>query len=409
MKRIIISVIAGCMVGCLLVGVIAVISPVAVNETETTTETVEALLLEEETGAPETSPVEEETVTLLSEDTEAQLEDICKMHYARAVQVAVIEDGRIADTYNYGWADYNKTVAVSDETTYRIASLSKLVTDIVFMKLCQLGKCSPDGDIGDYLGYTVRNPYYPDTVITPAMLMCHTSSVQDSATFENAVSYCSIPLENLLSYRSSFSANEPGTYYNYSNFGVAVIGAICESVTGEHFNDLAKKFIFEPMGLNASYESADLDESLIGYLSGTTLSMQNATLFSDEIGESYNIVQGGLHISARDYAEILCMLINDGVASNGRKILKKSSVEQMLSTGFETEDYTSCFGVEVYKNLFGRDTVYLHTGSAYGMYSCYAFTDDGDGVVVLSSGADGSYYGLTEIYSICYMIIDELL
>ena len=52
-------------------------------------------------------------------------------------------------------------------------------------------------------------------------------------------------------------------------------------------------------------------------------------------------------------------------------------------------------------DLYGREEIYYHTGSAYGVYNCASYDPEtGDGVVVLTTGAAGSkdQYG---IYKVC--------
>jgi hypothetical protein len=51
--------------------------------------------------------------------------------------------------------------------------------------------------------------------------------------------------------------------------------------------------------------------------------------------------------------------------------------------------------------LYGRERLYYHTGSAYGVYNLLSYDPDtGDGVVVLTMGADGKKdtYG---VYAVC--------
>ena len=53
------------------------------------------------------------------------------------------------------------------------------------------------------------------------------------------------------------------------------------------------------------------------------------------------------------------------------------------------------------KDIYGRETLYYHTGSAYGVYNCMSYDPDtGDGVVVLTVGASGAK-DERGIYAIC--------
>lgn len=53
------------------------------------------------------------------------------------------------------------------------------------------------------------------------------------------------------------------------------------------------------------------------------------------------------------------------------------------------------------QQLYGRSGIYFHTGSAYGVYSCFSYDGEvGDGVAVITTGAEGTQ-GQYDIYGIC--------
>ena len=119
------------------------------------------------------------------DDLRGNLDKIAKSYGAAAVQIAVIKNGAVAEYYNYGSADKSGKKPVTADTVFRAASLSKLIDAMAVMKLSEEGRMDIDADTGYYLGYRVRSPKYPDTVITPRMLMTHTSGIVDSGTFLN--------------------------------------------------------------------------------------------------------------------------------------------------------------------------------------------------------------------------------
>ena len=69
--------------------------------------------------------------------------------------------------------------AVTPDDPVRVASISKLVVAIGVMKLVERGKLDLDGDTSQSLGWSLRNPAFPDRTITLRMLLSHTSSVRD--------------------------------------------------------------------------------------------------------------------------------------------------------------------------------------------------------------------------------------
>ena len=339
-----------------------------------------------------------------NELSDAEYDRICGKYDATGVQVAVIKNGKMFDTYEYGVARKDGNIPVTADTKYRVASLSKLVTDIVFMRLCEEGVLDLNADISNYLGFKVRNPRYPESVITPAMLMSHTSSIVDSQKFlSSRLSGSSERIENLLGRNDSYSSSKPGAEFSYSNFSVALIGCICEKATGKSFDALAQEYIFTPMGIDASYLASNLKNlSLLGELYGAggySVEQQTAQKAHSELGQTHHLVQGNLTISAKDYINIAAVLCNGGVATDGTRLLSKESVDKMLSDPVG-------FGFEKNENIAENRVFCTHTGSNFGMFSSYAIDpESGLGVVVLSSGAPGTKNNSAGLYDICYDII----
>lgn len=346
-------------------------------------------------------------VSSITDDIKNKADEISKKYDAVAVQIAVMKGNSLHYTYEYGYSDTYAKTAVTADTKFRVASLAKLVTDSVFMKLCDLGLVSIDQDISTYLGFKVRNPYYPDVVITPTMLMAHSSTILNSNEFQESRSNESnMSIEEILSYNGAFYNAKPGTIYSYSNFGVAIIGAICEKVTGIYFNDLAKMYFFDPLGIDASYLAKELkDPDLLANLYGSgglTVESQMSADHHETIGQTHHLVQGNLIISAQDYCKFLSMISSKGLTQNSLRILSEKNVSEMYTPRINDGFLGSGFGIETNPNIIKNKTLYSHTGNSYGMYSSYIFDPEtGNGIVILTSGANVEYLDDVGIYDVC--------
>lgn len=344
----------------------------------------------------------------LPKELAAKLDKTAKKYGAKGVQVSVIKDGSVAFVYNYGYADTKKKVRLQTENKYRIASLSKPVVAMCAMNLVESGKLDLDADIGDYLGYKVRNPNYPSQKITARMLMTHTSTIIDSSAFlSSRNSHSSVKLKTLLSKKSSYSSKQPGKSYRYSNFGVAVLAAAIEKITGEYFKDTADEILFSKLGVDAQFLASELDDTTdiaVLYTSGGGVGMSVKKQLNESvhetIGQTHHLYQGNLTTGAADYAKILCVLFDD---ENG--ILSKESIDMMLSEQYKSSSVTQglCF-MQSKKVVKGR-TMYCHTGSNFGAYHSFAIDpEDKSGVVVLTSGADAEKNS-AGLYDVCCEMI----
>lgn len=343
----------------------------------------------------------------LPQDLKKQADSISEKYKSVAVQVAVVENCELKYTYEYGYADTEKKLNVVPDTKFRIASLSKFVTDAVFMKLCEIGKAAINADISDYLGYKVRNPYYPEKVITPAMLVAHTSTIVNSEQFDYSLMNRSVtPIQEILSYDSAFCMAEPGNYYCYSNFAVAILGAICEKLTSIPFNNLAELYFFDPLDIDASYlafelENRDLLANIYAW-EGLTVQEQLNVRSHQTIGQTHHLVQGNLTVSAKDYAKFIAMICAGGLTENGERLISQESIDEMLKSRIYSEGLGSGFGVEENKLLIKDRTLYSHTGNSYGLYSTFTFDKESrDAVIIITSGTNAEYLDAYGMYDIC--------
>lgn len=331
-----------------------------------------------------------------------QIESICKSFNATGVQVAVIKDGYVAQTYSYGIADKSTGRRVNEDTKYRAASLSKIATTCVFMALCDQGLVSESDDISKYFGYKCYNPYYPNITITPSMILTHSASfIGDSGRRLIPGALCN---------KAFYYNTKPGTTEQYSNFGFSVIACICERVTGKPLNELAKQYVFDPLGIDASFLAYKLkDTSNLGGLYGPEGNLTPAGMLSvreQPLGEGLTLAQGNLTISAKDYAKILTLLVNDGVSPEGRRVLSKRSTDSIKQVRIVTSHYGLGYATRRETTVFKGKVVYAHSGSAYGMFGGYVYCpDEKAGVVVFTSGCARSRVSSTQLYTICHQII----
>lgn len=276
---------------------------------------------------------------------EARIKKISGKYKAAGLTVAVVRDGKIEWTTSLGYADRENGIAAGKDTTYRVASISKTVTSMIVMTLWDKGIVDLNCDISKFLGVTVRNPHYPDVPITLEHLLTHTSSISDNGTYLEAVESGKgyPPLADMLTPRRSayseknFYRYEPGSNYNYSNFGFGIIAAIVESVIGKRFNDYAREAIFAPLNLDASFLPNDISkpEKVANVYRDGALSFSKATAFNGidriskfPIGRLYLLAQGNLYISAVDLAKLMTVLMEGGICG-GKRILSREAVDMI--------------------------------------------------------------------------------
>lgn len=281
-----------------------------------------------------------------------------------------IRDGAVVYQHAFGHKRLASTttpgavpVPVDGATMFRIASISKLVSTLGVMKLVEQGVLDLDADLGGYLGYPLRHPRFPDRPLTLRMLLTHTSSLCDDAGLrwgpEIGLREVLLPGGRCFAGGAIWAPQEPGTWFAYANVSWGVLATVLEAATGERFDRLLRRLVFEPLGLKAGFSLADVAPARVDdvatlyrrrerdgaerwdpqgpwiaqiddfgaappadpaglehYVPGT-----NGTLFGP---------QGGLRISAAELARLMLMLLNGGRAG-AHQLLQPASVDLMFS------------------------------------------------------------------------------
>ena len=359
---------------------------------------------------PPAPPVPQPQLT--QTDVDEALADVMEDFSAVAVSVATIENGQLSQSGAWGWAIRDEREMTAD-TKLRVASLSKVAVGMCAMAMAQEGILDLDAPLSAYWGESVQNPY-TQAQPTARTLMSHSSSVK-SLEISRGLSH----LTSLLSRGSSWRSVEPGDVggWYYSNFGVCVLGTTLELASGQVLDDYFQSHFCQPMGLTASFFGGNLEEESLATLYnpssvGRTAAAQAGESIPNQIGDGASWYPGGLTISAVDLAKLVAVLANGG-EYEGVSYLEPGTVAEMETPQFqvdpgETSVFDQCLILRRQENILGRDQIYYHTGSAYGVFSLLTFDPEtGDGVVVLTTGTprQADEHGL---YALCSQLSADL-
>ena len=143
-------------------------------------------------------------------DMEAYRQEIGNVGLA----VAVVKNNEIVYHHEFGVADLETGAPIRENSLFRIASISKSFSATSMMQLIEQGKVTLGTDVSSLAGFPIRNPKFPDTVITLEMLLSHTSSLNDSqGYFElDVINPATNP-----DWAKCYNDYAPGTGYEYCN------------------------------------------------------------------------------------------------------------------------------------------------------------------------------------------------
>jgi CubicO group peptidase (beta-lactamase class C family) len=161
---------------------------------------------------------------------------------------------RIVYEQGFGPADLEHGVANSPESVFRIASLSKPLTEVALGTLIEQGKIALSDPLSKYL------PDFPrGGEITIDMLRNHRAGIpnMNSIPFDEEA-----PAPNTLDSLVRRIARTPldfapGTTRRYSNGGYAILAKVIERASGTSYADYMQRAVFTPLGMKSTRHEQD--------------------------------------------------------------------------------------------------------------------------------------------------------
>jgi len=247
----------------------------------------------------------------------------------------------------FGTRDLGKGPAMTRETVFRIASMTKAVTCVAAMQLVEQGKLTLEGPLPDIdkalsapqvlTGFDasgapqLRPAKHP---ITLRHLLTHTAGFSyetwdaDTVRYVKASGMPSTPSGKLAALRLPL-VFDPGERWEYG-INIDWVGRLVEAVSGQPLDVYFREHVFAPLGMKdsgfvASPEQRARQASVHQRQADGSLAPQPLeTPFTPE----FYAGGGGLYSTAPDYLIFLQMLLNQG-SHNDARILKPETVALM--------------------------------------------------------------------------------
>jgi CubicO group peptidase (beta-lactamase class C family) len=166
--------------------------------------------------------------------------------------VLIAKEGKTIFAQAYGLADREHNSPNTLTTRFSLASMNKMFTAVAMMQQVQAGKVALDDPLGKYL------PDYPNkelaAKVTIGELLTNTGGTGDiwGPEFDQH----RLELHTLEDYIHLYGIRalrfEPGSRWEYSNYGFILLGAVIEKVSGQSYSDYVHKYIFGPAGMTST-------------------------------------------------------------------------------------------------------------------------------------------------------------
>lgn len=209
----------------------------------------------------------------------------------------IVMDGKLVHQKAFGTA--------KPDTIFRIASMTKSFTVLGILKLRDEGKLSLDDPIVKYIPKArgIKPPTSDSPAITVRHLLTHGAGFpEDNPWGDRQLAISDAELDKWLEKGLPFSTS-PGTAYEYSNYGFALLGRIVQVASGKNYKAYMEQEIFQPLGLKSSFlDAKDAPQARLA----KGLGYRNGALFEiPSLAHGAFGAMGGLMLDGQDMAKYI--------------------------------------------------------------------------------------------------------
>jgi CubicO group peptidase (beta-lactamase class C family) len=246
-------------------------------------------------------------------DLTTELPRLIKTVEIPGASMAVIRDGKVDWVGAAGVIAPGSTIPVRTDTLFRACSLSKPVFAYIVLRLADRGVIDLDASLAGYISYPRVEHDERHKKITARMVLSHTTGFPNWAWGQDHIPF-------------RFA---PGEAWGYSGEGFVYLQKAVEKLTGMKLEDLARREVLDPLGMNRSRFVWD------PALEGNTPTGINAQGRSEPLPrDSEANAAGSLVTTAEDYGKFLVALLEGrGLKPESREAMFKPQMQVQSKWG----------------------------------------------------------------------------
>jgi CubicO group peptidase (beta-lactamase class C family) len=327
----------------------------------------------------------------------SRVEEILNRRPAVGLAVGVVRNGRLEFFHGHGLADIAANTPVTEDTVFRVGSITKTVTAIAVMQLWEQGLLDLDAAADNYLrAYALVPANRNHRPATVRQLLTHTSGLPELV-------YPSRAYQPILGETVAFGRRvpalaefyrgrlhqvaEPGTRHTYSNHNFATLGQIVEDISGAPLDRYVREHIFAPLGM-AHTDLIRSDRVRARLATGYALRSGGPRPVGDR--DLVTLGAGGVYSTTRDMARYVAALLGGGANDLG-PVIKPETLASMFAPHYRPDPRLPGVGLAFFRHDLHGHPVVEHDGLMPGFSSQLSLApEDGVGVVAFTNGARGA-------------------
>lgn len=304
--------------------------------------------------------------------------------------LGIYSKGKLVYAKGYGIADMEDGRAITPQTQFHVASVSKEFTAFAIALLARDGKVDLNADIRRYL------PYVPDfgEVITVNHLIHHTSGLRDQWSLftlggqdmDNRLRQKQIV--NMVSRQRGLNF-KPGSEYNYCNTGYTLLAEIVHAVSGQTLREFTEARIFKPLGMTKTFFFDDVDQIVPGRAQSYNRASPDKP-WQRELLNYDNAGATSLFTTVEDLAKWAGNFTNPVVGD-------RALIDQVTTNGTLSNGKPITYGFALQRTKIGGRDVVTHSGADAGFRAIFVYYPGQDFAVAITTNtpfdAKGKNFG----------------
>jgi len=284
--------------------------------------------------------------------------------------VAIAKNGEIIYSKSIGFSDIENNIKATNNSKYRIGSITKSFTAVLILKAVEEKKLNLDQTINKWFP-TIQNA----KKITLRHLLNHRSGIHNFTNDEDYLTWnteAKTEKEMLEIIEKGGSDFKPDSKAEYSNSNFVLLTYILEKTFSKSYSELLQEYIVEPIGLKNTYVFGKIDpkkNECKSYKFVGTWKLESETDFTVPLGA------GAIISTPTELTKFADALFNG-------KLLNHKSLEIMKTINDN-------YGIGLFQIPFYNKVGYGHTGGIDGFSSVYSyFPEDKISYALTSNGTN---------------------
>jgi CubicO group peptidase (beta-lactamase class C family) len=315
------------------------------------------------------------------------LEKVREENHVAGMSVAITDGEKIIYKQGFGFESAMRPeVPAYADALFKIASMTKTLTAVMILRLCEEGTLHLDTPIKEYLPWLKLSRPEAEKTMTLRHLLTHTAGMPGDIWLEEGSrddDTIDAVMQKLMPDTPLDSLPEENKYM-YSSWGYNLIGTVASTVTGKLYTKMISEYVLDPLGMTTSTFDYQVAST---YPLSLPHEWKADSGFRVDHYQRINTVYhagAGLYSNATDMCKFARFLLRGGVTDSGERLISEESFRDMTAKyAIHNQEPKIYYGYGTFVRTFKDRYLYGHTG-CYSPYNSSIFVDPKTGYGVVT-------------------------